>query len=125
MNLAVPDATIFDYEELIPILRLPDPNDRHVLAAAIHGKAETIITSNLKDFPEMVLVEHGIVGRHPDEFVRSLLDLDIEMVLGSIKEVHSRLKKPAVTIEEHLQTLMKVGLTKTVKELKERGNLIL
>ena len=39
------------YEDLIPGLQLPDPNDRHVLAAAIRGHADVIVTMNLRDFP--------------------------------------------------------------------------
>lgn len=45
-----------DYEDLIDSLALPDPDDRHVLAAAIRAGAQTIITFNLKDFPKAALV---------------------------------------------------------------------
>ena len=51
MNSNVRDALITGYEPLIPTLILPDINDRHVLAAAIHGRADFIVTFNLKDFP--------------------------------------------------------------------------
>ncbi|MCA9419011.1 MAG: PIN domain-containing protein, partial [Candidatus Omnitrophica bacterium] len=47
MNLAVPDSLVTGYESHIPSLDLPDPDDRHVLAAAIEGNAETIVTFNL------------------------------------------------------------------------------
>jgi len=52
-----------DYEDLIDSLALPDPDDRHVLAAAIRAGAQTIITFNLKDFPKAALV--GISERAP------------------------------------------------------------
>ena len=52
MNEAFPDAEVHDFEELIDQLELPDLNDRHLLAAAIHCKADAIITFNGKDFPE-------------------------------------------------------------------------
>jgi len=55
MDRAVPDALVAGYEELIDPLTLPDPDDRHVLAAAIRGRADVIVTSNLKDFPETAL----------------------------------------------------------------------
>src|SRR5262249_52720238 len=51
MDNAVPDACITGYEGLIPALTLPDPNDRHVLAAAIRASASAIVTFNEKDFP--------------------------------------------------------------------------
>jgi Uma2 family endonuclease len=52
MNSHVRDCIVEKYEYLIPTLTLPDPNDRHVLAAAIVGSADVIVTFNLKDFPE-------------------------------------------------------------------------
>ena len=51
MNIAFPQANIMHYKRLLNQLTLPDENDRHVLAAAISGKAQLIITFNLKDFP--------------------------------------------------------------------------
>jgi predicted nucleic acid-binding protein len=51
VNQSVDDCLISGYEELIPTLQLPDPDDRHVLAAAIAGRADLIITLNLSDFP--------------------------------------------------------------------------
>ena len=50
MNKNVRDCLVTDYQWLIDSLKLPDPNDRHVLAAAIKAKAEVIVTTNLKDF---------------------------------------------------------------------------
>jgi predicted nucleic acid-binding protein len=49
MNANVRDALVTGYKSLIPSLSLPDPNDRHVLAAAIRGNASIIIATNLKD----------------------------------------------------------------------------
>ena len=59
MNENVRDCLVIDYQWLIEKLNLPDPNDRHVLAAAIKAKAEVIVTSNLKDFPQSELVQPG------------------------------------------------------------------
>src|SRR4051794_38652814 len=60
MDRHVPDSLVTGYEPLIPTLILPDPDDRHVLAAAIHAKAELIVTFNLSDFPASVLSGYGI-----------------------------------------------------------------
>ena len=57
------------YESLIPSLDLPDPDDRHVLAAAIVGRCDVIVPQNLKDFPANVLDRYGIDKQHPDEFL--------------------------------------------------------
>lgn len=52
MNLAVADCIVEGYEPLIEELELPDPDDRHVLAAAIKSGAQVIVTDNLKHFPD-------------------------------------------------------------------------
>ena len=51
MNQAIPDCLVENYEDIIDSLTLPDPDDRHVLAAAIKCQADVIVTNNLKDFP--------------------------------------------------------------------------
>jgi len=68
MNRAVPDCLIEGYESLVPALVLPDPHDRHVLAAAISVGARVIVTFNEKDFPSKTLAQFGIEAQHPDEF---------------------------------------------------------
>ena len=74
MDEHVPDCLVTGYEPLIPTLTLPDPDDRHVLAAAIHGGAELIVTFNLGDFPASVLEPYDIEAVHPDEFIARLWD---------------------------------------------------
>src|SRR5437016_5795774 len=60
MESAVPDSVVHGYETLVPSLTLPDQNDRHVLAAAIHCKADVIITFNLADFPMSELSKYEV-----------------------------------------------------------------
>ncbi|MDQ2641737.1 MAG: PIN domain-containing protein [Pseudomonadota bacterium] len=55
MDEALPDACVGGYNRLIPALELPDPDDRHVFAAAIRAKAQVIVTFNERDFPAQVL----------------------------------------------------------------------
>ena len=55
MDQTVPDCLVTGFEELIDSLELPDPEDRHILAAAIRSQAGVIVTYNVKDFPEEVL----------------------------------------------------------------------
>src|SRR5262249_48962363 len=72
MKAVLPDADVAGYQDLIRGLSLPDPDDRHVLAAAIAGKASLIVTWNLKHFPADALQRHGIVGISPDDFLFGL-----------------------------------------------------
>lgn len=65
MNDAIPDSVVTGYESLIPSLDLPDPDDRHVLAAAIAGHADAIVTYNLDDFPQTKLDQFNIEVQHP------------------------------------------------------------
>lgn len=51
MCAAIPEAVVAGHLDLVDSLDLPDPSDRHVLAAAIRSGAEVIVTDNLKDFP--------------------------------------------------------------------------
>jgi predicted nucleic acid-binding protein len=74
MDENVDDALVSGYEDIVGQLMLPDPNDRHVLAAAIHGGANVIVTINLRDFPVDALTTHGIAAQHPDTFIRALLE---------------------------------------------------
>ncbi len=68
MNEAVRNCLVTGYEELISSLSLPDPDDRHVLAAAIRARADVIVTFNLSDFPVETLAGFNIEARHPDDF---------------------------------------------------------
>lgn len=74
MNEALPDACVSYPSKLLSSLTLPDPKDRHVLAAAISCHAELIITANLKDFPTEVVGEYGISAIHPDDFLSDVFE---------------------------------------------------
>jgi hypothetical protein len=73
MEQHIPEATVEDYDALVGQLTLPDDRDRHVLAAAIKGGAEILVTANLKHFPVPALATHGIEALHPDE-IRVAID---------------------------------------------------
>ncbi|MEV8310689.1 PIN domain-containing protein [Streptomyces flavidovirens] len=71
---AFPDSTVTGYDSLIPSMR-NDPKDRHVLAAAVRGEAHTVVTLNLRDFPDDATVPYEIEVLSPDDFLLNLLDL--------------------------------------------------
>jgi predicted nucleic acid-binding protein len=118
MDSAFPDAIVTHYQELISSISLPDPNDRHVLAAAIKTNAERIVTCNTKDFPGKSLKRYGIKALHPDEFIKNLINLDKTAVLEAFNNQVSRLRNPPKTKDEVLIALEKCGLTGTVSRLR-------
>ena len=119
MDKHAEDALVTGYEDLIEGLRLPDPNDRHVQAAAIRGRADVIVTRNVRDFPADVLGPFGIEARHPDEFVVHLLDLAPGLVIDAARRHRESLKNPEKTVEQYLEMLEAEGLTETAAILRE------
>src|SRR3954447_1522456 len=85
MDEAVRDCLVTGYKDLIDSLTLPDPDDRHVLAAAIRAGAEVIVTYNLRDFPAEALCRFDIQALHPDDFPVGLMELAPGLVCGSVK----------------------------------------
>lgn len=124
MNQVVEDALVENYEYLIPTLTLPDPDDRHVLAAAIVGHADAIVTFNLKDFPEKSLARHSIEVLHPDDFLVAQYDLDQIRMLRVIKGCRTKLRKPPKSAEDYVATLEQQGLPQTCRLLRQAIDLI-
>jgi len=119
MDRHAEDALVTGYQDLIPGLHLPDPDDRHVLAAAIRGRADVIVTMNLRDFPQELIAPFGIEAQHPDHFILHLLDLDPAAVVAAAETHRQSLKNPQRTRTEYLETLHRQCLTKTVSVLRE------
>lgn len=119
MSENIPDSLVTDFEQLIPTLSLPDPDDRHVLAAAITANAKIIVTFNLKDFPDSILARYGIVAQHPDVFISDLIEQYPQQVLQSVNTILSRLKNPPQTFNNHLETLANQGLIASIAMLRD------
>lgn len=119
MNDAVLNSLVSGYEALEPSLNLPDPNDHHVLAAAIHSKCDAIVTFNLRDFPKEQLDSYEIELLHPDDFLHFQYDLGEADVVTSVQRIRQRLRKPPLSVEEYLQSLEAQGLPKTVAALRK------
>lgn len=118
MDQHVPHCLVSGFEPLIEALQLPDPDDRHVLAAAIHAGADLILSFNLKDFPEQILNSYNLCVQHPDDFIVDLLDLHPAKVLQAIAAHRGALRKPPKNVAEYLETLQQQGLTQSVAQLR-------
>ncbi len=124
MDSHVRDCLVTDYEDLVPSIKLPDEDDRHVVAAAIVAGADTIVTFNLSDFPVEELGKYDMEAQHPDDFIVHQISLSQPNVCLAAKRHRASLKKPAKTVEEYLTTLERQGLPQTVATLREFSDLI-
>jgi predicted nucleic acid-binding protein len=124
MNRSVPDCLVENYEGPVAGLALPDPDDRHVLAAAIAGHADAIVTVNLKDFPADALDPHQIEAIHPDDFVLNQLELRPYEALAAVKKMRARLNRSPQTAAELIATLERSGLPASAAHLRQAQALI-
>jgi hypothetical protein len=118
MDSAVPDCLVTDYEGVEAGLLLPDLEDRHVLAAAIKCGAGTIVTYNLKDFPEAALAPFGLTAQHPDEFLAHACDLDLVSVCTAVRRARAALRSPPMEAAALLDVYQERGLATTVAALR-------
>jgi predicted nucleic acid-binding protein len=118
MNIAVRDSLVTGYEPLIEGLKLPDPGDRHVLAAAIKSGSQVIVTRNLKDFPAADLAQWDIEAKSPDAFVLNQIGIKGRVVAGCIRQVADSRVRPPESIEDVLNQLERDGLVESVSALR-------
>ncbi|CCG01230.1 PIN domain-containing protein [Blastococcus saxobsidens] len=118
MNQAIRDVLVTGYEPLTGVVDLPDPDDRHVVAAAIKVGAQTIVTNNVRDFPRDGLARWHIEARRADEFLHSMVDLNPEIVFGEVQRIADSKKRPPMDLDEVLAALHNQGLIETVAALR-------
>ncbi|MDB6172132.1 MAG: hypothetical protein JWL59_1443 [Chthoniobacteraceae bacterium] len=110
MDMHAADSLVSGYEKRISRLQLPDPDDRHVLAAALEAEAEMILTWNVRDFPTATLEPLGVRVATPDTFFLTLLETGRDEVLAVLRETRLSLKNPPVPAAEYLEVLRAQGL---------------
>ncbi|UXU87805.1 PIN domain-containing protein [Burkholderia sp. S-53] len=126
MREAVPDWEVVEsaWTPLVGNVPLPDPDDQHVLAAALAGHADCIVTANLRDFPAETVSPYGIEVIHPDRFIINQWDLDSIAAMSAFKRMRARWKKPQATPEDFAQALERNGLPATAQRIREAADLI-
>jgi hypothetical protein len=121
LDWEVPEAA---WLQLTAGLTLPDPDDVHVLAAAIAGHADGIVTTNLVVFPLAKLAQHGLERIHPDEFIVAQIDLDRVSSLSAFRAMRGRRQNPQNSPFEFAAALERNGLPLTAERLRECADLI-
>jgi hypothetical protein len=101
-----PNGSVKEYEVHIPTLTLPDPDDRHVLAAAICSKVSYI---------EAI---------HPDVFLSALFDDKPEVFLHGVLTHRAALKNPPKTVDQYLNTLLVNDLVEIAARIHAHRDLI-
>jgi predicted nucleic acid-binding protein len=118
MNGAVRDCLISDYEPLIEGLKLPDLDDRHVLAAAIKCGAEVIVTANLRHFPADDLAQWDVEAKSPDGFVLDQVGINGQAVAACVQQIADSRTRPPQNIEDVLSQLERGGLVESIAALR-------
>jgi len=119
MEKAFADAMVDEFDTFLPLCDgLPDPGDAHVLAAAMKTRAATIVTDNLKDFPEAILAKAGIEPRATDAFIADTIELDTGRAVAAIRRMRERFQRPEKTPDLLLLDMEAAGLVEAVDVLR-------
>lgn len=116
---SIRDVLVVGYEPLVGMLKLPDADDRHVLAAAIKARAQIIVTFNLKDFPADQLAPWDVEAVHPDVFLEAQVDLSPQVVYATLQQIaDSWISPPSAVVGDVISSLEREGLVAAVAALR-------
>lgn len=118
MNRSIRDVLVTNYEPLVDVIELPDPDDRHVLAAAIKSGAQIIVTNNVKDFPESALLPWNVEAKDADTFVLDQICFAKSKVYARVQQIADLRKQPPNTVEDVLRDLERCGLLQSAAALR-------
>ncbi|MFT8636582.1 MAG: PIN domain-containing protein [Pseudoclavibacter sp.] len=116
MEEEFPDALVSGYESLIPRMHC-DRKDRHVLAAAVRGNAQLLVTFNLKDFPAASVDEFDLTVRHPDDFLLDQLDLYPGRTTAVAGQLLSLYQSPPLDLDGLVLQLIRAGVPRFARAL--------
>ena len=117
MDTAAPGCLVTGYQTLIPGLDLPDPDDRHVLAAAIIGRSDVIVTCNLRDFPEDTVANYFVKALHPEDFLTNHLEVMPGQFCHAVRKIRTRPVAPNISVRRYLAILAELRHEATAAEL--------
>jgi hypothetical protein len=118
MNDAVPTALVTSYQAHIQAVSLPDPDDRHIVAAGIAGGASIILTWNLRHFPAEELKKHGLRRQSPDTFLAALYDEVPNLTVNSLASARHNLSRTRVSASDFIEILQNQKLVQLARRLQ-------
>jgi hypothetical protein len=119
MERAFEDAMVTDFDHLLSVAeKLPDPDDAHVVAAAVKTQASMIVTENLKHFPADILAALNVEAKSADAFIADTIALDEGRAVAAIRGMRERFKKPEMKADDLLLLMEAAGLLETVDLLR-------
>lgn len=110
MESVLPAASVTGYQRHIASVTLPDPKDRHVVAAAIEAGAFSIVTWNLRHFPARALAQHGLVKHTPDQLLMDLYDTNRAITIAAAANARRNLTKSGMGAAEFIDALSRQKL---------------
>lgn len=102
---AFPYAMAEPEESDLDNVELPDPNDRHVVAAAFAGACDVVVTYNVKDFPAKALSPLGLRAMRPDDFLMEIASGDPVTATAAVRAIVSTKRRPPRTMKEEVAGL--------------------
>jgi predicted nucleic acid-binding protein len=102
MQAAFPDASVSGYQRLVGDMA-NHPSDRHVLAAAVRGRATVVVTWNVRHFPRRACAPHGVCVQTPDQFLTNRFGESPDSVLEALEKQSMRYAAPPISLEEILR----------------------
>ena len=124
MERAFPGANFIPDSHVLASLRLPDPGDVQVVAAAVAAEANTIVTYNEKHFPKEVLDPLELRVETPDLFCARLISETAPLVIEGARLHRASLKKPPFNARDYLNHLDRQGLEQTAGQLRASQHLV-
>ena len=123
MERAVDDWEVVGYEPLVNRLRLPDPNDRHVVAAAIHCHADYLVTANVRDLGVPTAYRGRVLS--PDDLLVSIAHQHKQDTMALLRSAQASLRNPPKSFDEYLGGLSDVGLIQFVSLVSREAHALI
>lgn len=120
MNETFPGARVEGFAQIESGLILPDPDDRHVVAAALRSRADAVVTANVRDFPVDVLDELELEVIPPDAFLLSQLDMRSAVVMSVLEAQAAATRNPRRSFDDVLTALSRAGAPDFADEIRSR-----